>query len=261
MFVLILHPSWERVITVWRVLVGVWVPKKWDLSMAAILPYTVNQPPPPNPFLKLRPEVEATLNRSTSSPAVPTRATTQEEGKLGKKLKDRRLRRPPSRRLVRHVLRVRAEAMRLLAAYLLSLDREGLKVPASLHMVRTFGGGVQPPSPAESTVAPSEASYDKVEGGEQVGAKAVHGSVEVGPSQEGGGWRDGREVLQYLRKRDGNKIEELFMRYARGFGTARGSGADSEGEWAALSSEGEDDGASPRPEEEEMTWVPPTGRS
>lgn len=260
MFVLILHLSWKRVITVWRVLVGVWVPRRWDLSMAAILPYTINQPPPPNPFLKLRPEVQATLNRTTSSPAVPTRATTQEGDKPGKELKDKRLRRPPSRRLVRHVLRVRAEAMRLLAAYLLSLDREGLKVPASLHMARIFGGGVQPPSPPESTVAPSEASYDKVEGDEHVGAKAVHGGVEIGPSQEGGGWRDGREVLKYLCNRDGNKIEELFMRYARGPGTARGSGADSEGEWAALSSEGEDDAASPRPAEEELTWVPPTGR-
>jgi len=229
--------------------------------MAAILPYTVNQPPPPNPFLKLRPEVEASLNRSTSSPAVPTRATTQEGDKLGKELKNRRLRRPPSSRIVRHVLRVRAEAMRLLAAYLLSLDREGLKVPASLHMVKTFGGGVQPPSPPESTAAHSEASYEKVEGGDHVEAKAVPGGVEVGPSQEGGGWRDGREVLKYLCNRDGNKIEELFMRYARGLGTTRGSGADSEGDWAALSSEGEDDAVSPRPEEEEMTWVPPTGRS
>lgn len=221
--------------------------------MAAILPYTINQPPPPNPFLKLRPEVEATLNRSTSSPVVPTRATMQEE--------DRRLRRPPSRRLVRHVLRIRAEAMRLLAAYLLSLKREDLKVPASLHMVRTFGGGVQPPSPPGSTVTTSDASYDKVERVAQVKANTVHGGVEIGPSQEGGGWRDGREVIEYLCNRDGNKVKELFMRYARGHGTARGSGADSEGEWAALSSEGEDDAASPRPEEEEMTWVPPTGRS
>ena len=227
--------------------------------MAAILPYTVNQPPPPNPFLKLRPEVEASLNRSTSSPAVPTLATTQ--GDKPEKLKDKRLRRPPSSRLVRHVLRVRAEAMRLLAAYLLSLDREGVKVPASLHMVKIFGGGVQPPSPPESTIAPSEASYDKIEGGDQVEVKAVHGGVEIGPSQEGGGWRDGREVIKYLSNRDGNKTKELFTRYSRGLGIARGSGAESEGDWAALSSEGEDDAVSPRREEEEITWVPPTGRS
>jgi glycerol-3-phosphate O-acyltransferase/dihydroxyacetone phosphate acyltransferase len=176
-------------------------------------------------------------------------------------LEDRRLRRPPSRRLVRHVLRIRAEAMRLLAAYLLSLDKEGLKVPASLHMVKIFGGGVQPPSPPESTVATSEASYDKVEGGNQVESKAVHGGVEIGASQESGGWRDGQEVIKYLCNRDGNKVKDLFMRYARGLGTARGSGAESEGEWAALSSEGEDDATSPRIEEEEMTWVPPKGRS
>jgi len=226
--------------------------------MAAVLPYTVNQPPPPNPFLKLPPEVEASLNRSTSSPSLPTLATTYEGDKPGKELKDRGLRRPPSRRLVRHVLRVRAESMRLLAAYLLSLDQEGVKVPASLHMVNIFGGGVQPPSP---TVATSEATCDKVDGGGQVEGKIVHGGVEIGPSQEGGGWRDGREVIKYLCSRDGNKVNELFIRYARGSGTARGSGAESEGEWAALSSEGEDDAASPRPEEEQMTWVPPTGRS
>ena len=229
--------------------------------MAAILPYTINQPPPPNPFLKLPPEIEATLNRTTSSPAIPTNATMQGEDKHGNKLKDRPLRRPPSRRLVRHVLRVRAEAMRLLTAYLLSLDREGVKVPASLHMVKIFGGGIQPSSPPESTIANSEASYDKVVGGGQVEAKVVHGGVETGPSQEGEGWRDGREVIKYLRSRDGNKVKEMFMRYSRGLSTVRGSGADSEGEWAALSSEGEDDATSPRPEEEEMTWVPPTGRS
>lgn len=229
--------------------------------MAAILPYTVNQPPPPNPFLKLPPEVEATLNRSTSSLAVPTLATAHEGDRAGKEFKDSRLRRPPSRRLVRHVLRVRAESMRLLAAYLLSLDREGVKVPASLHLVKIFGGGVQPPSPPESTVATSEASYDKVDGGGQVEAKVAQGGVEIGPSQEGGGWRDGREVIKYLCSRDGNKVKELFMRYSRGLGTARDSGADGEGEWAALSSEGEDDAASPRPEEEQMTWVPPAGRS
>ena len=227
--------------------------------MAAILPYTINQPPPPNPFLKLPPEVEATLNRSISSPAVPTLATMYKEDQPEKEIKNRRLRRPPSRRLVRHVLRVRAESMRHLAAYLLSLDREGVRVPASSHMVKIFGGGVQPP---ESTVATSEASYDKVGGGRQMEAKGMQGGVEIRPSQEGGGWRDGREVIKYLCSRDGNKVKELFIRYARGSGTTRGSGADSEGEWAALSSEGEDDAASPRPEEEEqMTWVPPTGRS
>ena len=225
--------------------------------MTAILPYTINHPPPPNPFLKLPPEVEATLNRSTSSPAVPTITTTQGDDNSGKGLKDKDLRRPPSRRLVRHVLRVRAEAMRLLAAYLLTLNREGVKVPASLHMVKIFSGGFQPPSPFEFTTATSEASYDNVEGRGQAG---VNGGVEIGPSQEGGGWRDGREVIKYLSTRDGNKVKELFMRYARGLGTARASGADSEGEWAALSSEGEDD-ASPRPEEEELTWVPPTGCS
>ena len=179
--------------------------------MAAILPYTINQPPPPNPFLKLPPDVQNSLNRSTSFPAVPTLATTQGD-KLGNELKDSRLRRPPSRRLVRHVLRVRAEAMRLLAAYLLSLDRVGVRVPASLHMVKVFGGGVQPPSPPESTVATSESSYDKVEGGVQVDAIAMHGGVEIVPSQEGGGWRDGREVIKYLCSRDGNKVKELFMR-------------------------------------------------
>jgi glycerol-3-phosphate O-acyltransferase/dihydroxyacetone phosphate acyltransferase len=188
---------------------------------------------------------------------VPQRKKTTS---IGKKLKDRRLRRPPSRRLVRHVLRVRAEAMRLLAAYLLSLDREGLKVPASLHMVKIFGGvsnRLPHPNPPSHLQKP----------------------VMI-KSREGTKWSQSRawrrrdwalagrrrmarraEVIKYLCSRDGNKVKELFMRYARGLGTARGSGADSEGEWAALSSEGEDDATSPRLEEEEMTWVPPTGRS
>ena len=37
-----------------------------------------------------------------------------------------------------------------------------------------------------------------------------NGGVEIGPSQ-----------IKYLSSRDGNKVKELFMRYARGLGTVR----------------------------------------
>ena len=165
----------------------------------------------------------------------------QGEDKSGKRLKDKHLRRPPSRRLVRHVLRVRAEAMRLLAAYLLTLSWEEVKVPVSLHMVKIFGEGVQPPSPFKSTTAISEASYDKVEG-----RAKWNGGIEIGPLQ-----------IKYLSSRDRNKVKELLMQYARGHGTARVSELIARASGRRLVK----DDASPCPEEEELMWVPLMGHS
>jgi hypothetical protein len=107
-------------------------------------------------------------------------------------------------------------------------------------------------SPQEKLRKLRQTSYDKIKGGGQIGAKAVHSGMEIEPLQDSGGWQDRQEVIKYLCNQDKNKVKELFMWYTRGLDAAWGGGVDSEGEWAALSSEGEDEAPSPHLKEEEM---------
>lgn len=129
--------SAKRIVAAWRVLVGVWVPREWDLSSAALSQYT--QPPtqPPNPWI--------------DKPRTPNN-TSDGDGKAGEKTESKRQdvvgqnlapRRPPSRRLVRHVLRSRVEAMNALARFFDELADAGSdkRVKASLHLAERFGGG------------------------------------------------------------------------------------------------------------------------
>ncbi|KAF8161060.1 hypothetical protein B0H34DRAFT_699266 [Crassisporium funariophilum] len=164
----------KRFIAAWRVLVGVWVPKRWDLSLAALSPYTNPRTPPPNPWIE-RPRTPNNTD-ATAHPHSPTDFKLQEEPQV----KARPPRRPPSRRLVRHVLRSRVEAINALAGFFDQLARSGeQKVKASPHLAKTFGGGI---------VA--------------TGRSAADGSVAVGQAVEG--WRTAAEVITFLKKRGAN---------------------------------------------------------
>jgi hypothetical protein len=44
----ILEPQF---IAAWRVLVGVWIPKRWDLSLSALAQFTKPKVPPSNPWI------------------------------------------------------------------------------------------------------------------------------------------------------------------------------------------------------------------
>ncbi|KAH9988453.1 hypothetical protein BJV74DRAFT_885341 [Russula compacta] len=112
-----------------------------------------------------------------------------------------RARRPRSGRVMRHVLRARAEASRSLASCLAQLEvgPADRRVQASVHLARIYGG-------VESTAGPSD----------------TRGVVESPPAPVG--WRRAREVVSYLRAR-GAKIAAL----ERGI----------EVEWAALNSDGD----------------------
>lgn len=128
-----------------------------------------------------------------------------------------RTRRPPSRRLVRHVLRSRVEAVNALAAFFDAISQAGSekKVNASPHLARMYGGGVK----ASASVSGADGSAQE----EQAGVE---------------GWRYAWEVVSFLKKR-GAKIPTL------------GSGP-MEDDWA-LSSEGE--GYTTGEDGEEPVWV------
>lgn len=207
----------KRVVAAWRVLVGVWMPKRWDLSLAALSQYTTPRIPPANPWIE-RPKPSA------STPDSPPPQEAQARGLSGvaaePPVKSRR-RRPPTRRLIRHVLRARVQAARALASFFDQLDKgagaEGKWVRASPHLARAYGGRL-----------------DVDESG-----NATDGGVSSyrGPT----GWRSAREVVTFLRRK-GAKIASLERKV--------------EGEWAALSpgdlSPTEESDA-PR---EELTWIP-----
>ena len=116
----------------WRVLVGIWTPKQWDLSLTALSQYTTPPQPPPSPWID-RPR----LPNNTSATDVKTESKCQDKVMV----ESRPRRRPPSHRLVRHVLRSRVEAMNALACFFDQLSRagSGKKVKASPHLAEKFG--------------------------------------------------------------------------------------------------------------------------
>lgn len=180
----------------WRVLVGVWTPKRWDLSSTALSSYTKPPTPPLSPWID-RPRSPNNMSDTNGKASVKIESKPEDDVMAD----NRPPRRPPSHRLVRHVLRSRVEAMNALASL---FDQLGTgvdkKVKASPHLAKKFGGG--------STVVKS-----KVAG------------VDLSDEPETmEGWRYGVEVIAFLQKR-GAKIPTLRQ-------------GPLEDEWA-VSSEGE----------------------
>jgi glycerol-3-phosphate O-acyltransferase/dihydroxyacetone phosphate acyltransferase len=177
--------SMKRVAAAWRVLLGVWAPKKWDYSLTALEQYTATPIPPANQWITGKTTV--TMNGIVPEPPVSAQPY--------------RARRPRSGRVMRHVLRARAEASRSLASFIAQLEASPAdkRVRASVHLARVYGG-VESPAGASDT-----------NGIDELPAAPI-------------GWRRAREVVSYLRGH-GAKTASL----EKGI----------EGEWAALNSDGE----------------------
>ncbi|KAG5715948.1 Glycerol-3-phosphate O-acyltransferase 2 [Termitomyces sp. T112] len=191
----------RRIIAAWRVLVGVWAPKRWDLSIAALSQYTTPAPPKENPWIE-KPKTPDQLSRSSSPSPLSSGSSspTSISGVVntgGEPLaKIRSTRRPPSRRLVRHVLKARVEAVKAFAIFLDNLLRAppSTHVKASVHLARSYGHLAEVKSTDSDTV-------------------------------EVCGWRDVHEIVQFLKQRGANIPVMQLSAF--------------DGEWAALSSEGE----------------------
>ncbi|KAI0075672.1 hypothetical protein K474DRAFT_1624234 [Panus rudis PR-1116 ss-1] len=215
----------KRLVATWRVLVGVWIPKRFDLSLTALAQYTTPQLPPENPWIdrsraKSRPTTPGATTPTQSDTNGQVSSSSPRQVRSGKKK-----RRPPSRRLIRHVLRARGEAVKALASLLEHLERNPDKrIRASSHLVRIFGGELDPPSTSTGTTQATGEGVDAME--------------------EPAGWRNAREVLSFLRSK-GAKIGSLEDRVA--------------GQWAAVSSEGEGEGTELESDsKDDLIWVPPT---
>ncbi|KAG5653047.1 hypothetical protein H0H81_002564 [Sphagnurus paluster] len=203
----------KRLIAAWRILVGVWVPKRWDLSLTALSQYTTPPPPRINPWVQ-RPQTpqqtsnaHSMTNTSSASASAPGSAVPPAEPPV----KTRSKRRPPSRRLVRHVLRARVEAVKALAVFFSHLRSAppATHVKASTHLAHLYGHVTEIKDP-------------------ETDAPLVQG------------WRDVHEAVRFLQQR-GAKIPSIEM-------------AAVEGQWAALSSDGED--YTTTEDSEPPVWVP-----
>lgn len=177
--------SMKRVAATWRVLLGVWAPKKWEYSLTALAQYTATPIPPTSEWITGKTKV--TVNCVAPEPPVSPQPY--------------RARRPRSGRVMRHVLRARAEALRSLASFIAQLEASPAdkRVRASVHLARVYGG-VESPAGASDTNSVDESPPEPI------------------------GWRHAREVVSYLRGH-GAKIAAL----------KQGIEAD----WAALNSDGE----------------------
>lgn len=228
--------SLKRLIAAWRVLLGVWTPKRFDLPLAALSQYTTPLTPPENPWVERAKEPAPSTDRPstpTDGPTNPTanpKSLSAHDGKPDPKeiaaaaKESLRRHRAPTRRVIRHVLRARSDAARALAQFFAQLDREhGTQkwVRASLHLARVHGGRVED-IPEQELAATGD------------------GVAGVKVTQRGS--RSAREVITYLRGK-GAKIATLQRPI--------------EGGWGALSS-GEQ---TPNEEEkQEPVWVP-TGQN
>jgi len=177
----------KRLLAAWRVLVGVWTPKSWDLAGPALGQYTTPFIPPVNPWVQPR--------ANSDEPAPSAVLSPPHRGKHRRKA--------PSRRLIRHVLRARAEAVRILIAFIAHIEKgapEERRVKSSRHLAELHGNGEE-------------------------------------------GWRNGREVLAFLRKRGATiaGLEET-IRF--------------EGEWVGETVSSDWEGETSDAKEDDLVWIP-----
>ncbi|KAI5117860.1 hypothetical protein M0805_007703 [Coniferiporia weirii] len=218
----------KQLVAAWRVLVGVWAPKKSELPIAALQQYTIPKTPPVSQWIDKKPgHSEATSTPSSpstpaSSPLPAVTAMLPAGAGVADERPRSRKRPPPTRRLVRHVLRARAEAARALAAFFHQLENapDGKRVNASVHLARLYGG-LSPDTPV---------------------------------SQGQQGYRYSREVVAFLRAR-GARITSLEAQIAGDY-WATTAALNSDGEAEGEGYYSSDAGDSSR-ENDDLVWIAP----
>lgn len=153
----------KRLVAAWRLLIGLWLPARFEYNLNAFLPKAASFAPNPPKVAGLPPQ---TLPEKYTRPP-----------------------RLPSRVLVRHVLRVRIEAARLLASVLLELEKGDTQVSASFWLASTYGGEVDRREEAlEVSELPGNFPRGGREGGEVVRYLREKGARLGGPKKSKGDW-------------------------------------------------------------------------
>ncbi|WVQ84664.1 hypothetical protein IAT38_006819 [Cryptococcus sp. DSM 104549] len=157
------YTAMKRLAAAWRLVIGLWLPRDFEMPLPSFIASYRNFAPDPPKVAGLPPTIAPEVYKK------PQRLS--------------------SRVLVRHVLRVRAQAASELANLLLTLEQSNGKVGGQAWLVEEFGGDVirDPDSDVEDAFMP-------------------------------GGYRYGREVVRFLRQR-GARL---------GFATSQDAGAETE---------------------------------
>ncbi|TFL03121.1 glycerol-3-phosphate-acyltransferase [Pterulicium gracile] len=207
----------KRLLATWRVLLGIWAPKSFEMSLPALSQYTTPSIPKDNPY------VDRSLPKSPIVPAVASAESIvikEPAPSTSEPSKDQKpKRKPSSRRIIKHVLRARAEAIRALGSFFDHLERSGnTKLASSIYLARQHGWVEEVP---------------------QLMLQQSSTQVTDVTTPTHLGYRSAKEVIAFLKAR-GARIPT--------------SGDASEMEWAALStSEGYE---TPRFDKDEMVFVP-----
>ena len=106
----------KRLVAAWRILIGLWLPSRFEMSLSSFL-----------------------ASASSFAPDPPKVAGLPPSAQPEKWTKPKRL---PSRVLVRHVLRVRLQAAKELARVFLDLEKNDADVHACYWLAESYGGEV-----------------------------------------------------------------------------------------------------------------------
>jgi glycerol-3-phosphate O-acyltransferase/dihydroxyacetone phosphate acyltransferase len=214
--------SLKKLVATWRILVGLWIPKRFEIATSGLTQYTTPFIPPISPY----------IGKKLPSSAAAKSISKQRIRPRG----------PPSRRLVKHVLRARIEAARALSDFLRDIERSGVQVRASTHLARLFGGTIDPDARDStgvglglgSTIPPSSTDPAVLESLAEPTGTEPEGVLPYLYPQ---GWRSGKEVVRLLRDQGANMV--LLQ-----------ESAEDEEAWALVSSDGEAEPEDMTPKEE-----------
>jgi len=133
----------KRLVAAWRILIGVWLPRRFEMSLPSFLDSSSLFAPDPPKVAGLPPDTPP--------------------------IKYTRPKRIPSPLLVRHVLRIRLEAARELASLLFELEEKDAQINASFWLAEEYGGEVMKVSKEDEEVADWERPLPRgVRGGAEV---------------------------------------------------------------------------------------------
>ncbi|GHJ85685.1 hypothetical protein NliqN6_2087 [Naganishia liquefaciens] len=158
------YSHFKRLVAAWRVIVGVWAPKRREIPIAKLA--------------SVLPSSSAPEGATKNAYAWKTRGTDQEVKEEVEKTEKRK--RVPTRRFIKHVLRTRVAAAQALEAFLAELEQGGHRVNARPWLVEAAPYG------AEAAQAEQQSTAD--EGKDAVDRFPM-------------GTRAGEEVVEFLRQR------------------------------------------------------------
>jgi len=153
----------ERLVAAWRVIVGIWTPKARERPMDYLKSFI---PESATPVGATPPDAVKAWQKGGPPVSAAIKAN---------KLKEKRKKRLPTRRLIKHVLRSRVKAAQALESFLSQLENSEIRVNAKPWLARAamFGGEVDQEVDAVNEKADTGDIVDRVPMGSRAGAEVV----------------------------------------------------------------------------------------